>query len=106
MWEVVKQYMVNGKITSTVVTSDGVHMTPRGYKMMARGILKGFGMTDAEVDEIDREVWRKMPNTQLINMRLFNEEEFEAINAAAKARKMTLSQFIREVLMKEAGLQK
>ena len=106
MWEVVKQYMVNGKITSTVVTSDGVHMTPRGYKMMARGILKGFGMTDAEVDEIDREVWRKMPNTQLINMRLFNEEEFEAINAAAKARKMTLSQFIREVLMKEAGLKK
>ncbi|MBO5681543.1 MAG: SGNH/GDSL hydrolase family protein, partial [Lentisphaeria bacterium] len=63
MWEVVKQHMVNGKITSTVVTSDGVHMTPRGYKMMARGILKGFGMTDAEVDEIDREVWRKMPNT-------------------------------------------
>ena len=34
------------------------------------------------------------------------KEEFEAINAAAKAKKMTLSQFIREVLMKEAGLQK
>ena len=81
-------------------------MTPRGYKMMARGILKGFGMTDAEVDEIDRNVWRKMPNTQLINMRLFDEEEFEAIQAAAKAKKMQLSRFIREALLKEAGLKK
>lgn len=106
MWEVVKKYMVNGKITSTVVTSDGVHMTPRGYKLMARGILKGFGMTDAEVDEIDREVWRKMPNTQLINMRLFNEEEFEVIQKAAKEKKMPLQQFIREALLKEAGLTK
>lgn len=106
MWEVVKKYMVNGKITSTVVTSDGVHMTPRGYKLMARGILKGFGMTDAEVDEIDREVWRKMPNTQLINMRLFNEEEFEAIQKAAKEKKMPLQQFIREALLKEANIEK
>lgn len=106
MWDVVKANMVNGKKQGLVVTADGVHMTPRGYKMMARGILKGFGMTDAEVDEIDRTVWRKMPNTQLINMRLFDEEEFEAINAAAKAKKMPLSQFIREALLKEAGLKK
>lgn len=106
MWDVVKANMVNGKKKGLVVTADGVHMTPRGYKMMARGILKGFGMTDAEVDEIDRTVWRKMPNTQLINMRLFDEEEFEAINAAAKAKKMPLSQFIREALLKEAGLKK
>ena len=106
MWDVVKANMVNGKKQGLVVTADGVHMVLCGNKLMARGILKGFGMTDAEVDEIDRDVWRKMPNTQLINMRLFSEDEFEQIKAAANAKKMPLQQFVREALMKEAGLQK
>ncbi len=31
------------------LTSDGVHMAPAGNRMMAVGVLKGFGLTDAQL---------------------------------------------------------
>lgn len=36
------------------LTSDGCHMNPEGNKMMARGILRAFGMTDAQLAEAEK----------------------------------------------------
>jgi lysophospholipase L1-like esterase len=44
------------------LTSDGVHMNPLGDRMMARGILKAFGLSDTEMKTAD-DVWLNAPNT-------------------------------------------
>jgi lysophospholipase L1-like esterase len=44
------------------LTTDGVHMNPLGDRMMARGILKAFGLSEAEVKTAD-DVWLNAPNT-------------------------------------------
>lgn len=42
------------------LTIDGVHMNPRGDMIMASGILKAFGLSDAQVARA-RAVWMDMP---------------------------------------------
>ena len=44
------------------LTSDGVHMNPLGDRLMARGILKAFGLSEAELKTAD-DVWLNTPNT-------------------------------------------
>ena len=44
------------------LTSDGVHMNPLGDRLMARGILKAFGLSEAELTKAD-ELWLSAPNT-------------------------------------------
>ena len=41
-----------------IATYDGVHMNPIGNMMMARGILKAFGLTDAQIAKSETE-WKK-----------------------------------------------
>lgn len=43
---------------SRILTRDGVHMNPAGNKMMAIGVLKGFGLDDARLDKA-RQSWEK-----------------------------------------------
>jgi lysophospholipase L1-like esterase len=42
-----------------VLTSDGVHMNPEGDKLMAKGVLKTLGATDAELAKAE-EAWAKL----------------------------------------------
>jgi lysophospholipase L1-like esterase len=37
-------------------TSDGVHMNPNGNRMMAAGVLKAFGLSDAQLEKA-RQAW-------------------------------------------------
>ena len=64
----------NPKYRGNFLTSDGVHMAGAGNEMMARGILKQFGMTDAELDKVKEEVWKKIPTRQLPRVYLTKEE--------------------------------
>ncbi len=41
-----------------ILTSDGVHMNPAGNKMMAVGVLKGFGLDEAQIEKA-KESWEK-----------------------------------------------
>jgi lysophospholipase L1-like esterase len=43
-----------GGVVQNKLTSDGCHMNPEGNKMMARGILRSFGMTDAQLAESEK----------------------------------------------------
>jgi lysophospholipase L1-like esterase len=44
-----------------LLTLDGVHPNPRGMVMMAHGILRAFGLTDAQIARAD-DTWLDMPN--------------------------------------------
>ena len=44
------------------LTTDGVHMNPLGDRMMARGILRAFGLSDAELATAS-EAWLNAPAT-------------------------------------------
>jgi lysophospholipase L1-like esterase len=45
-----------------LLTVDGVHMNPSGNQMMAAGILKGFGLSDAQMQKA-RDFWADIPNS-------------------------------------------
>lgn len=47
---------VENKPNVKVLTSDGVHMNVEGNKLMATGVLKAFGLNDAELDKA-RAAW-------------------------------------------------
>jgi len=42
-----------------VLAHDGVHMWPSGNKMMARGVLRAFGVTEQQLKSIEEEEWAK-----------------------------------------------
>jgi len=42
------------------LTGDGVHMNPLGNQMMAAGVLKAFGLSDAQMQKA-REAWAAIP---------------------------------------------
>lgn len=46
-------YFYGGEIQNKL-TSDGCHMNPEGNKMMARGVLRSFGMTKAQLAEAEK----------------------------------------------------
>lgn len=46
-------YFYGGDVQNKL-TSDGCHMNAEGNKMMARGILRAFGMTDAQLAEAEK----------------------------------------------------
>jgi hypothetical protein len=43
-----------------VLTSDGVHMNPEGDRVMAEGVLKAFGLDDAQIKKA-KEAWGQEP---------------------------------------------
>ncbi len=47
------KYFYGGDVQNKL-TSDGCHMNAEGNKMMARGILRAFGMTDAQLAEAEK----------------------------------------------------
>jgi lysophospholipase L1-like esterase len=46
-----KRIKAENKPTVKVLTSDGVHMNGEGNKLMAIGVLKAFGLNEAELDK-------------------------------------------------------
>ena len=90
----------NPKYKGNFLTSDGVHMAGAGNEMMARGILKQFGMTDAELDKVKEEVWKKIPTRQLPRVYLTKEEE-AALYQKAKAAGLSPEQYIRTKILQD-----
>ena len=90
----------NPKYRGNFLTSDGVHMADAGNEMMARGILKQFGMTDAELDKVKEEVWKKIPTRQLPRVYLTKEEE-AALYRKAKAAGLSPEQYIRTKILQD-----
>ncbi|MCF7956995.1 MAG: hypothetical protein K9M57_00965 [Phycisphaerae bacterium] len=58
-----------GAPKGTQLTGDGVHMNAYGNIMMATGILKAFGVSDAKLAELDKR-WKDVPGRHTIRMNI------------------------------------
>ncbi|MBL9146578.1 MAG: hypothetical protein JNM99_23050 [Verrucomicrobiaceae bacterium] len=67
-----------------VLTSDGVHMNTEGNKLMATGVLKAFGLNDAELDKA-KAAWAPLEAAAVEFAK--KQAEARAKAAAEKARK-------------------
>jgi lysophospholipase L1-like esterase len=60
------------KAGKNVLTTDGVHMNPMGNIMMARGILRAFGLDDAQMKKAE-DAWRPKPDASSASAAATNE---------------------------------
>ncbi|MES2569614.1 MAG: hypothetical protein V4710_06115, partial [Verrucomicrobiota bacterium] len=62
MQEAVKLAAQNGRYSNNgnYLTGDGVHMNPYGNQMMARGVLKGFGLDADQISKASA-AWQNIP---------------------------------------------
>lgn len=73
------------------LTSDGVHMNGLGNHMMAKGVLRAFGVTDKQLAASTQE-WRQIPNTENIRLNVaLSLAEAETISAIAAKENKSVS---------------
>lgn len=61
------------------LTRDGVHMNAYGNFMMAKGILKAFGIKEEKIKEIDKN-WKTIPNSTFCRLKIgMSLAEYEVI---------------------------
>ncbi len=76
------------------LTTDGVHMAPRGNAMMAKGVLAAFGVDEATVNAA-AEKWQDIPNAVTLQHKLsMSTREYERLAAIAAEKNMSVQQFI------------
>lgn len=66
MQEALKQFPADAAAGNRL-TRDGVHMNPYGNIMMAKSILKAFGMSDTAVAACENE-WKNAPGSQTVRL--------------------------------------
>jgi hypothetical protein len=85
------------------VAADGVHMNPRGDHMMALGVLKAFGLTDAQLAKV-QDAWLDEPGgavaegaVRLMGSASITLRESDALEGLAQANKQTLIDFLSPI---------
>ena len=80
MQEALKAFPADAK-KGKQLTTDGVHMNPLGNIMMAKGILKSFGVPAAKLSAHEKE-WKKIPGAVRIRLQLtLSQNEYEQMQA-------------------------
>ncbi len=98
MQETLKQMGANPKTNS--LTGDGVHMNPLGDVVMATGILKGFGLSEEQLNKA-REKWLDTPNAMEITGKArASIRQFQQLNAYATQQKRPLAEILNEAVAK------
>jgi lysophospholipase L1-like esterase len=90
-----------GQKRGKLVTSDGVHMNPFGNVMMATGVLRGFGLDDAQVAKAT-EAFLDIPNGVSASVPL-TLRQYAALEAAAAKQGKSLQDLLKGVLEKIIG---
>ena len=105
MQEALKKFPPTAK-KGKQLTSDGVHMNPLGNYMMAKGILKAFGLSDQQLADAQKD-WDKIPNTVRVGLHVgMSQAEATKLNAIAAKQNTTLAKILEAALKekKEAML--
>ena len=85
--------VIEAKKTGERITTDGVHMAFGGNKMMAKGILRAFGVEEAKLVEIVA-AWDNLPGTAAIPVPL-SQKEYAAVVQAARDAKLAVPEYVR-----------
>ena len=85
------------KIKGNLLTVDGVHMNPLGNMMMAKGILRAFGMTDAQLAKAEAS-WNKKSFNQGISLSV---EEYRTLAKKAFQANQSVPDYLKSLVKKE-----
>lgn len=86
----------NGKY----LTADGVHMNSAGNQMMAMGVLKGLGLSAAELAKAAN-AWLDIPNTDSVSAKMeLTGRQAKQLEKLAAARKVSVDQMVQEEFRK------
>jgi lysophospholipase L1-like esterase len=78
------------------LTSDGVHMNPLGDRLMAIGILKSFGLNDAQLKKAN-ETWYETPKTCTVNSGVaLSLRQYEQFRDLADSKGTTMQNLIQQ----------
>lgn len=92
MWAGLKAAAAPG----SVFTVDGVHMNPAGDCLMATGVLRTFGLGEAQLAKA-REEWLKIPQAaQVQAQRALTLGQFLKLHAAAERRRHPVQELLDE----------
>lgn len=100
MQAALKPAAAGGRQVELQLTSDGVHMGPLGDRLMALGILKAFGLNDAQLKKAN-EHWLDAPNTAVLNLRSsMTLRQYEKLSALALSQGKSVTAFMNDELQK------
>ncbi len=82
------------------VSIDGVHMIPSGNMMMATGILKAFGLNDAQLEKA-REAWLDIPHAvELVAKDAITIRQWDKIDVIALKEHRSVGDVVNEAFRK------
>jgi len=107
MQEALKKFPPTAK-KGKQITRDGVHMNPLGNYMMAKGVLKAFGLSDKQLADAQKD-WVNIPNTVQVRLHVrMSQAESAKLKAIAAKKNTTVAQMLeaalkekKEALLKE-----
>jgi lysophospholipase L1-like esterase len=83
-----------------VLTVDGVHMNPLGNRMMARGVLKAFGLNETQIEKAEQ-AWLDIPAAcRLDYNRMVTIRQYDLLNAAATKQNRPVNELLNELYSK------
>jgi lysophospholipase L1-like esterase len=88
------------KSKENLLTSDGVHMNPLGDRLMATGILKGFGLNEDQLKKA-RDKWYDSGNNCRVDVSLsLTLRQYEKLQELADQKGVSVQQIVHEELGK------
>jgi len=87
------------KAKGNLLTVDGVHMNPLGNMMMAKGILRTFGFTDAQIAKAEA-AWENLAGN--LSPLQLSVRDFRILSERAADAGMTIPEYISHLIRKNA----
>jgi lysophospholipase L1-like esterase len=92
----------NPKLKGFLLTTDNVHPNGPGHEMMAAGVLKAFGFTDAQLAKI-KETWLDQPGGVPLKLaQSLTIAQYVQLRAMAADQGQTIEEMLAEDLTKDA----
>jgi lysophospholipase L1-like esterase len=87
-------------LKGSILTVDGVHMNGLGNEMMAAGVLKAFGIDDAQLAQT-KAAWMEMPNVAPVTAKTdLTVNQYRALLKAASDEKSSVDELVSHDLEK------
>lgn len=88
------------KAKGFVLTVDGLHMNPLGNAMMAKGVLRAFGLNNEQIAKAEA-AWENQKSS--IGTILLSVKDFRLLRQQATAAGLTIQDYIARLVNREAG---
>ena len=101
MQKIIADYKAaNPKAKGFVLTVDGLHMNPLGNAMMAKGVLRAFGLNDEQIAKAEAAWENQKSGIGTIQLSI---KDFRLLRQQAAAAGLTIQDYIARLVNREAG---